>query len=67
MIKKIKEFILSKNEMILLYIDEFDQLFQKSVNQTALAFKLLELADLPKSKLVLIGISNTMDLVYKLS
>lgn len=62
-----KEYIVQDKHLTILYIDEFDQLFKKSVHQTQISFRIMELADYPKSNLVLIGISNTLDLVYKLS
>ena len=66
-IKNLKHYLLTKPQFIVLVVDEFDQLFLKSTFQTSLSFKLIELSELLNSRLILVGISNTMDLVYKLS
>lgn len=53
----------NKYDFIILMIDEFDSLFQ---NQEQI-LDLLKYANEPQYKLILVGVSNSMELVYKLS
>ena len=43
--KKIKELVSNENFFTILCIDEFDSLFQKSVTQTQMSFKIFDISN----------------------
>lgn len=59
----IEEFLTETKKMLILVLDEIDQLSSK--NQTVL-YTIFEWPKLPKSKLLLIGIANALDLTERI-
>ncbi|XP_063701040.1 cell division control protein 6 homolog [Culicoides brevitarsis] len=62
-LKAIEDFLVSRHKMVMLVLDEIDQL---STNKQTVLYKIFEWPSWEKSKVILVGIANALDLTDRL-
>ena len=66
--KRVKHLITQKNSgLVILFIDELDNIFTSNSICNQDLFEVFNLSDYPKSCVITIGISNSIDLIVQLS
>lgn len=66
-IETLKDYISKFEKNIIIMIDEIDSLFLKPVANQDRILELFKLANLKNSKMMILGVSNSMELIFKIA